>query len=115
MDEEGNNNKKQESRLTPRLWFNTWKDDVDIYQNQKEFKSSRFGSMLGCVCLMPIRCLSGDKEEVQTGGIYIHTDTYRYRYVYKIHKLSTEMDELNKRVENGKAEKKSSSSRYFNI
>lgn len=64
---------------------------------------------------MPIRCLSGDKEEVQTGGIYIHTDTYRYRYVYKIHKLSTEMDELNERVENGKAEKKSSSSRYFNI
>ena len=36
---------------------------------------------------MPIRCLSGDvtlgfKEEVQTGGIYIHADTYRYRYIY---------------------------------
>ena len=57
------------------------------FTHQKEFKRSRFGSMLGCVCLMPIRCLSGDvtlgfKEEVQTGGIYIHADTYRYRYIY---------------------------------
>ena len=43
--------------------------------------------MLGCVCLIPIRCLSGDvtlgfREEVQTGVIYIHIDTYTPRYVY---------------------------------
>ena len=36
---------------------------------------------------MPIRCLSGDvtlgfREEVQTGVIYIHIDTYTPRYVY---------------------------------